>query len=247
MEKEKVESIIEKYYLGGLCESVKWDIKNKNLFIRFVSPNKDMAGELTCSNFNLENSEPVIYNTTQLLKLVNTLDKEITISLYKSGKTFNRMFLSDKTFNVTYSLTDPMMVPHIPEITEPEEYEIILNLDKNHINNLIKAKNSLPNDKVLSIRDDKNIYGNRVLIFTFGDENDYSNKISYEINLDTETETYLIDEPIPFDSDMLKVILNSNKHANNILMSINMEGLMKLEFIHDDLSTKYFLLRRADI
>jgi hypothetical protein len=246
METEKIESIIEKYHLNGLCESTRWDIKNRNLFIRFVSPNKDMAGEITCKNFDIEDSNIAIFNTTQLLKLISTLDKNITINLQKTNKSYTKLYISDKIFNITYPLAEPMMVPAVPEINEPSEYDIIVSLDKNHINNIIKAKNSLSNDNTVLVSDDKDLKGNQIIKFTFGGDNDYSNKITYDVITEHEYEKFALDEPIPFDSDILKTILNSNKSFDNMIMSINNQGLLKLEFFFEDINVKYFLLRKAD-
>ena len=44
MERIKLESIIEKYHLGGLCEAVQWKIQDHQLYIIFISPKRDMAG-----------------------------------------------------------------------------------------------------------------------------------------------------------------------------------------------------------
>jgi len=247
MEKVKLESIIEKYHLGGLCETVQWNIHDHNLSIRFISPNRDMAGEVKCSSFLLENSNAVIYNTTQLTKLVGVMDKNISLSLSKTDKVFTKLYIADETFNVTYALTDPMMAPSTPDVNEPETYEIELSLDKNHINNLIKAKNSITNDNIMGVCDDKNLYGKNILRFIFGGENDYSNKITYDIPLEEEYPQTFISEILTFDSDLFKTILNANKSFNNMILKINTQGLMKLEFTYDDIISKYYILGKTDI
>jgi len=40
-----LQSIINKYYLNGLNETVKWEIKDKTLTIKFTSPTREMIGE----------------------------------------------------------------------------------------------------------------------------------------------------------------------------------------------------------
>jgi anti-sigma28 factor (negative regulator of flagellin synthesis) len=49
--KNKLQSIISKYYLGGKVESVKWKVENGQLNIDFMAPTKDMIGKLSCSDF----------------------------------------------------------------------------------------------------------------------------------------------------------------------------------------------------
>jgi hypothetical protein len=156
-------------------------------------------------------------------------------------------WISDETFNVTYALTDPMMAPSTPDVNEPDKYDIELKLDKNYVNNLIKAKNSITNDNTMGIQDDRNLYGNSILKFIFGGENDYSNKITYDIPLETNTPHIIISELLTFDSDLFKTILNANKSFNHMSMKINTQGLMRLEFVYDDVTSEYFILKKADI
>ena len=49
-----LQSIITKYYLGE-NESVKWSTKDKNLSIDFVSPNKEVIGNVSCPFLILKN------------------------------------------------------------------------------------------------------------------------------------------------------------------------------------------------
>ena len=49
--KNKLQSIISKYYLGGKVESVKWKVKNGKLDIDFMAPTKDMIGRLSLKNY----------------------------------------------------------------------------------------------------------------------------------------------------------------------------------------------------
>ena len=61
--KLKLQSIINKYYLG-VNESVKWEIKDNSLTIDFMTPSKDVIGKLTCNDFELEDNKLAIYDTT---------------------------------------------------------------------------------------------------------------------------------------------------------------------------------------
>ena len=70
--KVELQSIISKYYLNGLVEAVKWDVKSNKINIKFTSPTKEMIGEISCDNFDIVDSSVGISNTTQLLKLIGT-------------------------------------------------------------------------------------------------------------------------------------------------------------------------------
>ena len=45
--KSKLQSIISKYYLNGLVQSVRWLTEKNKLSISFTSENKDIAGDYT--------------------------------------------------------------------------------------------------------------------------------------------------------------------------------------------------------
>ena len=55
MEKQLLTSVIEKYYLGGIHEKVKWTIKDKKITILFTSATKDLAGSIEADGFDLDN------------------------------------------------------------------------------------------------------------------------------------------------------------------------------------------------
>jgi hypothetical protein len=54
MTKLELQSIIEKYHLDGLVENVKWIINtDKTLLIDFMSPTREMIGNVIASDFPL--------------------------------------------------------------------------------------------------------------------------------------------------------------------------------------------------
>jgi hypothetical protein len=54
MNKNTLTSVIDKYYLNGVVESVKWDIKDKAITVDFITPMKNLVGKVTSPNFDLE-------------------------------------------------------------------------------------------------------------------------------------------------------------------------------------------------
>ena len=80
MNKSKLVSFINKYYLNGTVNSVvlKTNADKKQLSTRFISSDKNLLGELTMDNWDFETSEVGIYSTDQLLKLLGVLDETNT-------------------------------------------------------------------------------------------------------------------------------------------------------------------------
>ena len=83
----------------------------------------------------------------------------------------------------------------------------------------------------------------KVVECSFGDISNYSNKIRYTI---TEKITIKKDIKLPFNSDLFKDILNSNKDLESGKISISEEGFMKLEFSTEDINSVYYMVRKED-
>ncbi len=236
--KSLFQSVISKYYLKGQIETIKFTVSNNILNLKFQLSTGEMLGEVECKNFPLEDSEFVIYNTEQLIKLINILDSEFKISLEKTHQVYTRLNLTDDNFKLSYFLSDLMLAPKTGKLRDLVFSGAKLEL-KDHITNLIKAREALPNINHMDVISD----GGDVT-FIFGDDNNYSNKVEYKIKSITKPEIF----KLPFNSDIFKEILVSNKDIckEKSYLSINKEGL--LEFIFEpgsDLNSKYYLTRKA--
>ena len=52
---------------------------------------------------------------------------------------------------------------------------------------------------------------------------------------------------LPFNSSLIRNILNNNKDAESASLKVNSQGLMKLEFEGDNWESFYYIVRKADI
>ena len=96
--KLKLVSIINKYYLGT-NESVKWDIKDNSLNIEFMTPSKDVIGNLTCNDFELEDSKLAIYDTKKLQNLISICSGDLLLEFEKTKEIYTKLNISDLNFN----------------------------------------------------------------------------------------------------------------------------------------------------
>jgi hypothetical protein len=243
--KLELQSVINKYYLNGLVESVKWVTEDNALQVDFQSPNKDMIGCVKYTGFPLENSEIAVYDTSKLNKLLGIASGEVVLSLEKTQAVYTKLIIADSNYTLNFSLTDLLLINDIGSVTDPANYEIVSSLDSDGISAIIKAHNALESDNVI-IKIDRDLDGEDVLVMMFGDNSNHTNKIEYQVP-NTTLNSVPYGTKLPFNSEMIKTILNNNKDASSSVMKINTQGLMKLEFSGDNWESVYYIVRKADI
>jgi hypothetical protein len=220
---------IEKYYLGGIIESVKWIISNDKLHIDFVSPNQDLVGHLDCG-IKIGDNTVGIYNTSGLLKMLSILETDILLNVESQYKIPTKLLIEDSNFSLQYSLADPYIVPATPSISEPT-YDITFDIDVEFITRFIKAKNALGSNTrdICRISSYAHEDGGKQAKFVLGEPTSHANKIEFTCLADYEA---LKISSHPFNSSYIKEILNANKGDYTSAKGyLSAEGLLKLEFI----------------
>ena len=235
-----LQSIINKYYLG-LNESVKWSTNDRNLEIDFMSPTRDVIGKVTCNDFDLEDSNLAIFDTKKLQSLINICSGELLLELEKTNVVATKLKISDMNFNLTYALADPLLIGKVGTVNVPE-WVVELDLSIEDIDNLIKAKSALQGIDNMLLTTTVDLDGNNVCEFVFGDENGHNNKITYQILGKVESNNL----KIPFNSDMFKTIIHSNKDMEGGKLYLSEMGLLNLKFQKDDITSEYFMSRKAE-
>jgi len=204
-----LQSVINKYYLGE-NESVKWSIKDKTLTIDFMSVNKEVIGKIIHNNIDIEDSELAIFDTKKLLNLLGITQGDLMFELEKGKSVYTKMKFADASFNLTYALADPLLIGKVGSVTEPE-WDAVLPLEKEYVDNLVKAKNALAGVGSMTISVEVDLNGDNMCLFTFGDEQGHNNKITYQMYGTIKQEK----AEIPFNSDMFRNILKENKDLDS--------------------------------
>ena len=107
------------------------------------------------------------------------------------------------------------------------------------VDHLIKAKNALSDVNNMLITTTEDFDSNKICEFIFGDNTGFSNKITYQLRGEINES----DLSIPFDSDIFKSILNSNKDMPKGRLQLSKKGMMKLMFNSDDIESVYYIAR----
>jgi hypothetical protein len=241
--KTDLQNIINKYYLNSLIESVKWEISNKTLVIKFNSPDKTMVGKVICDDFDvLEDSTVGINNTTQLLKLINITLGYLDLELEKQKDIITKLNVSDQNYKVTYTLADLILIPKSGEYNGSDQHDIRVFLEPNDINSLIKAKSALSESNTVMLKPIVDENEQHKIELIFGGDIEYSNKISYylsNINVNNNQSFEIF-----YDSNIIKEILSCNKNSQKCIMDINVEGIIRLYFEENNIKSEYYIVSK---
>jgi hypothetical protein len=180
-----------------------------------------------------------VFDTHKLNKLLSITNGDLMITLEKIKKVYTKLHLADANFDLTYSLADILILGKNVWYDEPEEYEIKLDLSKEDVDFLIKAKSALADVDNMLITSTEDLDGTKVCEFIFGDNTGFSNKITYQI----QGEISHTDIQIPFNSDIFIDILKANKDIEKGTLKLTEKGMLKVDFFTEDITSEYFLAR----
>lgn len=236
MNKDQFLQTIEKYHLNKLIEKACWTVKDKQLNINFVSPNKDLVGFLS-SPTELEDAEIGIFDTGQLLSLVNITDDNISLGFETQNNIPIKLTIEDNTFSLYYTLSDINLIEKISSVNTPQEAFSSIEISSDFVSKFLKAKKALNDIETLSIELTTNANDEKIARFIIGENSNYSNKIVFDTYCD-----YLIGlEPLYFNANIFKDILAINKNSKNTLY-LYQEGMIKFESEENSIKTTYYLV-----
>jgi hypothetical protein len=235
--KSTLTSVISKYYLNGLNNQVKWRIKDNQLTV-YAGDNGRVC-KVIHNNFNLQDAELGIFDTHKLSKLLSITNGELSISLEKIKAVYTKIHIADLNFDLTYSLADILILGKNTYYEDPEEFEMQMDLTREDISHLIKAKSALLDVNNMLITSTTDMDGTNICEIVFGDNTGFSNKITYQLRGNVSKG----DIQIPFDSEVFKDILSANKDMETGTLKISEVGMMKLNFTTEETESEYFIAR----
>lgn len=227
MDKLYLLSILEKYYLNGLIERVKLTIKDNKIKINFIHDNKYLTGTIE-SEFELNDCELGIYDSTQLIKLVTILNHFILI---EQDNKLQKLIIQDSEYHLEYPLAILNLIPKPPQINEPN-YEIKFKIDAEFIAKFLKAYKALKVETLL-VETEFDEESNGRVKFTIGENTNFSNKIIFSL----PGEIGIPMAPIIFPIDEVAAILDNNRDLEIAECAISDQGLFKFYF-ENKLTTK---------
>ena len=233
MNKITLNTFIQKYNLGGNVNSVKWTSDGTKLSTRFISGDKSLLGVLELDKQSLPTFDVGVYDTAQLQKMLNVMMDSIDLTLTEVEGNPVAFHMKDSNKSFDYVLAALGVIPDVPELKNIPEFDTLINIDSQFINSFIRGKGALSDVEHFSIQPTD---GGVEFVIGFSDIN--SNRISIKV----QSGAVKLTEPIVFNANLFKEVLNANKECSKAVLQVSSGGLAHIEFKIDDFSVKYYLV-----
>jgi len=247
MIKNKLESIIKKYYLSGLNETSKWKINDaeKTLTIGASTTNQVLSSVIKVDNFTeLKTMEFGVNDTTKLLKMINVLDDDVLITENNDAGRITSILMNSGKIEIQYVTADLKFLNDnkvIKIYSGPyPTFEVEIVIDKDFIDTYIAAKSALNDSEYVVFQ----MNSDNKLEMVFGQVNG-GNK-----TLNTSKVRYLpttlpskdiLPKSIGYNADYLKEILSANKEHKSSILKISSNTLGFISFTNENITSTYHI------
>ena len=233
MEKSKLQSFINRYYLAGNCEAVILKENDNGVGCELIDMDQTVVGRLQWNTTPFMKGELGINHTGSLIKMLSALGENININVQDSAGKNYAMKISEGSTKATFMLADTTVIPAVPAINTEPPYEVTLPIDDAFMSKFIKAKNALPDAKNFAVQV---VNGEIKFIINYSTVN--SDNITFEVGSSTGDEL----SPICFSADKLKEVLVANK-GDMGTMHVSSQGLSRIDFTGPDFNSSYWLVQ----
>jgi hypothetical protein len=232
MEKSKLQSFINRYYLAGNCEAVTLKEQESSIGCELIDMDQTVVGKIKWNIPPFMKGELGINHTGALIKMLGALNENITIDVKEAAGKNYAMKISEGSTQATFMLADTTVIPAVPAINTEPNYEVSIPVNDEFINKFIKAKNALPDAKNFAVQV---INGNIKFIINYTTVN--ADNISFEVGTTSSAEM----DPVCFSADKLKEVLVANRGDSGYL-KVSPDGLARIDFTGSDFESTYWLV-----
>jgi hypothetical protein len=122
-----------------------------------------------------------------------------------------------------------------------QEDKIEFSLDEDFIKDFTRAHTSLDKPNRVEI-ECKTIDNEKFVEFIIGEAATHANKVK----LRTPASFVIGISKLPFSANIIREIVLANKLSTSSKVYVNEEGLMKMEFVENEITSTYFIVRSSD-
>ena len=232
MEKSKLQSFINRYYLAGNCEAVTLKEQESSIGCELIDMDQTIVGKIKWNTAPFMKGQLGINHTGALIKMLGALNENITIDVKEAAGKNYAMKISEGSTQATFMLADTTVIPAVPAINVEPDYEVSIPVNDEFISKFIKAKNALPDAKNFAVQV---VNGNIKFIINYSTVN--ADNISFEVGTTSNADM----DPVCFSADKLKEVLVANRGDSGEL-KVSPDGLARIDFTGSDFESTYWLV-----
>jgi len=239
MEKSNFESFVNKYNLGGSCESVLLVTENSKLSTRSISDDKNVLCEVSGPSMGLPDGSFPVYDTAKLRSLLGVLGGNLSVSVTENQSKPTSIKFTDTVSGTvaTFVLADANVIPDVPDLKTVPHFDVTISLDKQFVNTFIKAKSALSEIETFTVESESGSE-NADIVLGYSTLNTNRIKISAtKTNVDSSI------EPISFSANYLREILVANKDSGNGVLEVSSKGISRVVFDNSVVTATYYLVQ----
>ena len=232
MEKSKLQSFINRYYLAGNCEAVTLKEQEASIGCELIDMDQTIVGKIKWNTAPFMKGQLGINHTGALIKMLGALNENINIDVKEAAGKNYAMKISEGSTQATFMLADTTVIPAVPAINTEPDYEVSIPVNDEFISKFIKAKNALPDAKNFAVQ-----ITNGQIKFIINYTTVNADNISFEVGTTSNADM----EPVCFSADKLKEVLVANRGDSGEL-KVSPDGLARIDFTGSDFESTYWLV-----
>ena len=232
MEKSKLQSFINRYFLAGNCEAVTLKEQEGAIGCELIDMDQTVVGKIKWNTTPFMTGMLGINHTGALIKMLGAVGENINIDVQNAAGKNYAMKISEGSTKATFMLADTTVIPAVPSINVEPDYEVSIPVNEEFISKFIKAKNALPDAKNFAVQ-----VQNGIVKFIINYTTVNSDNITFEVGTSPGVDM----EPVCFSADKLKEVLVANRGDVGQL-HVSPDGLSRIDFIGSDFESSYWLV-----
>jgi hypothetical protein len=232
MEKSKLQSFINRYYLAGNCEAVTLKEADQSITCELIDMDQTVVGKIKWNTTPFMTGMLGINHTGALIKMLGAVGENINIDVKEAAGKNYAMKISEGTTQATFMLADTTVIPAVPTINAEPDYQVQIPVNEEFISKFIKAKNALPDAKNFAVQ-----VQNGIIKFIINYTTVNSDNITFEVGTSSGEDM----EPVCFSADKLKEVLVANRGDVGQL-HVSPDGLSRIDFVGSDFESSYWLV-----
>ena len=232
MEKSKLQSFINRYYLAGNCEAVTLKEAEQSITCELIDMDQTVVGKIKWNTTPFMKGMLGINHTGALIKMLGAVGENINIDVKDAAGKNYAMKISEGTTQATFMLADTTVIPAVPTINAEPDYLVQIAVNEEFISKFIKAKNALPDAKNFAVQVKAGVVKFIINYTTVNSDN-----ITFEVGTSPGVDM----EPVCFSADKLKEVLVANRGDVGQL-HVSPDGLSRIDFIGADFESSYWLV-----